>query len=181
MLLNSCRWLRSDPERSQSWSLQRCAAPMWRTEESIQPLRLTVAVATAQQCEKGKGSVGHFGTVKLLPLGWERGNQVKGISNKIWCMRRLHIKSLVKLVLYYCCLVLLVYCITGVGVVMGPNLWPAIFSDPPPPSFPPPTSAAEAAPIVMLADVPGLFIETYVIVEDLVQSTKSLDEPPCSL
>lgn len=50
-----------------------------------------------------------------------------------------------------------------------------------PPSFHPPTSAAEAAAIVTLADVPGLFIETSVIVEDLVKKTKSLDEPPGSL
>lgn len=49
----------------------------------------------------------------------------------------------------------------------------------PPPtlSFHPPTSAAEAAAIVTRADVPGLFKETSVIVEDLV---KSLDEPPGS-
>lgn len=50
-----------------------------------------------------------------------------------------------------------------------------------PPSFHPPTSAAEATAIVTLTDVPGLFIETNVIVEDLVKSTKSLDELPAPL
>lgn len=49
---------------------------------------------------------------------------------------------------------------------------------PPPPSFHPPTSAAEAAPVVVPADVAGLFIDTCVIVEDLVKSTKSQDKAP---
>lgn len=34
------------PERSQYWPLHRSVMKMWRTEESIQPLGLTVTVAT---------------------------------------------------------------------------------------------------------------------------------------